>query len=77
MRQYNCVPDYYSEEEALALYSNYQERYLAQLPNTRNTHPDSMAPVNPATGLAKRYIQFPSFLRTILYLELKHASADI
>jgi len=35
MRQFNSVPDYYSEEEALALYSNYQERYLAQLPNTR------------------------------------------
>lgn len=71
IRQYNHIPDYYSIEDAIALFADYKKRFNAQLPGTRGTHPDPQAPTDPKTGLPKRYVQFPAFLRAILYQQLK------
>ena len=80
-RQFNHIPDFYTPEEAQALYAHYHERYLAQLPGStyrpssdapaRRTKPDSQAPIDPVTKSPKRYAQFPNFIRAMLYLELK------
>ena len=70
-RQFNHIPDYYTLEEAIALFSDYKRRYNAQLPNTRRTHPDPQAPIDPISGTGKRYSQFPAFLRAMLYHSLK------
>ncbi len=70
-RQLSRIPDYYTIEEAQTLYDAYRTRYQAQLPATRGTRPDAMAPTNPVTGSAKRYAQFPAFLRAMLYHELQ------
>ncbi len=72
-RQFNHIPDYYTPEEALALYNDYRARFQAQLPNTRGKHPDPQAPIDPKTGIGKRYSQFPSFIRALIYLQLKSA----
>ena len=71
IRQSNHIPDYYSIEDAIALFAEYKKRYNAQLPGIRGTHPDPQAPADPKTGLPKRYAQFPNFLRAILYQQLK------
>ena len=71
IRQSNHIPDYYSIEDAIALFADYKKRFNAQLPGTRGTHPDPQAPADPKTGLPKRYAQFPNFLRAILYQQLK------
>ena len=71
IRQSNHIPDYYSIEDAIALFAEYKKRFNAQLPGTRGTHPDPQAPADPKTGLPKRYAQFPNFLRAILYQQLK------
>ena len=71
IRQSNHIPDYYTLEEAIALFAEYKKRYNAQLPGIRGTHPDPQAPADPKTGLPKRYAQFPNFLRAILYQQLK------
>ena len=71
IRQSNHIPDYYSIEDAIALFADYKKRFNAQLPGTRGTHPDPQAPQDPKTGLPKRYAQFPNFLRAILYQQLK------
>ena len=71
IRQSNHIPDYYSIEDAIALFAEYKKRYNAQLPGIRDTHPDPQAPADPKTGLPKRYAQFPNFLRAILYQQLK------
>lgn len=76
-RQFNHIPDYYTLEEAIALFSDYKRRYNAQLPGTRGSHPDPEAPKDPATGLPKRYAQFPNFLRAILYQQLKTTPSSI
>ena len=70
-RQFNNIPDYYSQEEAFTLYSDFKARFQAQLPNTRGKHPDPQAPVDPKTGNGKRYSQLPSFIRAMIYNELK------
>ena len=70
-RQLNHIPDYYTPDEARALLADYRARFRAQLPNTRGTHPDPQAPVNPVSGIARRYSLFPAFLRAILYHTLK------
>ena len=67
----NKVPDFYSAEEAQTLYVSYKERFEAQLPGVRGTHPDACAPIDKITLTGKRYIQFPSFLRAMLFHELK------
>ena len=71
IRQSNHIPDYYSIEDAIALFADYKKRFNAQLPGIRGTHPDPQAPQDPKTGLPKRYAQFPNFLRAILYQQLK------
>lgn len=73
VRRMNKVPDFYTAEEAQALYDTYQERFKAQLPGVRGTHPDSHAPIDKITLTGKRYVQFPSFLRAMLYHEIKAA----
>ena len=65
------IPDYYTPDEARALLADYRARFRAQLPNTRGAHPDPQAPVNPVSGIARRYSLFPAFLRAILYHTLK------
>ena len=80
-KQINHIPDFYTPEEAQALYAHYRERYLVQLPGStyrptpdapvRHTKPDSQAPIDPVTKSPKRYAQFPNFIRAMLYLELK------
>ena len=71
IRQFNHIPDYYTLEEARTLFVEFKARYRAQLPNTRGTHPDPQAPVDPVSGIGKRYAQFPAFIRAILYHTLK------
>ena len=70
-RQISGIPDYYTFDEARTLLAGYKARYRAQLPNTRGTHPDSQAPVDPVSGTGRRYSLFPAFLRAILYNTLK------
>ena len=70
-KQINHIPDFYTPEEALALYNDYRARFQAQLPNTRGKHPDPQAPIDPKTGTGKRYSQLPSFIRALIYLQLK------
>lgn len=70
-RQINAIPDYYTLVEAQTLFADYRRRFEAQLPNTRGTHPDPDAPIDPLTGTGKRYAQFPTFLRAMLYHSLK------
>ena len=71
VRRLNKIPDYYTPEEAQALYEAYMERYKAQLPGVRGTHPDPQAPIDRISLTGKRYLQFPAFLRAMLYHELK------
>lgn len=70
-RQFNRIPDYYTLDEARALLAEYKDRFRAQLPNTRGTHPDADAPIDPLKGTGRRYAQFPAFLRAMLYHSLK------
>ena len=72
-RRANHIPDYYTIDEARELLAGFRTRYQAQLPNTRGTHPDPQAPIDPLKGTGKRYAQFISFLRAILYAQLKSA----
>ena len=70
-RQLSRIPDYYTLDEARALLDEYKARYRAQMPNTRGTHPDPQAPIDPLSGTGRRYAQFPAFLRAIIYHSLK------
>ena len=70
-RQFSHIPDYYTIDEARALLAEYKDRFSAQLPNTRGTHPDADAPLDPLKGTGKRYAQFPAFLRAIIHNQLK------
>ena len=70
-RRISQIPDYYTLDEARALFEDFRRRYEAQLPNTRGKHPDAQAPIDPHTGKGKQYAQFPAFIRTMLYHQLK------
>lgn len=72
-RQLSHIPDFYTFDEARTLLADYRARYNAQLPNTRGKHPDPQAPIDPKTGTGKRYSQLPSFIRALIYLQLKSA----
>ena len=74
-RRLNNTPEYYTIEEAKTLYLSYWERYNAQLPGKRGKRPDSSASIDQRTGKGKRYSQLPSFIRAIIYNELKTASS--
>ena len=71
IRKIEQIPDYYTLEEARALYEEFRLRYKAQLPNVRRKRADAAAPIDPKTGRGKRYAQFPAFVRTMLYYALK------
>ena len=71
IRKIEHIADYYTLDEARALYEEFRLRYKAQLPNTRGKRADSQAPIDPKTGKGKRYAQFPAFVRTMLYYALK------
>ena len=62
---------FYTPEEALTLILDFRRRFKAQLPSVRGTHPDPEAPIDRTTRLPKRYHHFPSFIRTIIYNQLK------
>lgn len=53
------------------LRSKWEERFYAQLPSTKGSAPDQMAPLNPTTGTLKRYVQLYAFTRAMIYQELK------
>ena len=65
------ICNYYTPEEALALYNDYKARFEKQLPNVRGCHPDPFAPIDPKNNRHKRYIQLPPFIRALIYQELK------
>jgi len=69
----NDIPEFYTLDEARSLHTHYRARYEAQLPGIRGRHADPQAPLEPRTGTGKRYVQFPAFLRAMLYLSLKSA----
>ena len=71
IRKIEQIPDYYTLEEGRALFEDLRIRYQAQLPNTRGKRPDPMAPTDPKTGKRKRYAQFPTFVRSMIYYALK------
>ena len=73
IRKIEQIPDYYTIEEARAIYENYRLRFQDQLPNTRATTPDPEAPIDPATGQGKRYSQLPNFIRAIIFHQLKQS----
>jgi len=68
---YRKVPVYYTWEEAEPLLVAYHARFNKQLPGVRGSRPDIIAPIDQTTHRPKRYIHFPSFLRTLLYRDLK------
>jgi hypothetical protein len=53
------------------LRAKWEERFYAQLPSTKGSTPDQMAPLNPTTGTLKRYVQLYAFTRAMIYQELK------
>ena len=55
------------------LCQTYLRRFEAQLPGLRGKHADPQAPIDPATNLPKRYVQFASFVRAMIYKDLKSA----
>ena len=71
MKTVRHIPDYYTPEEALQLYNDFKARFLNQLPNTRGKHPDPQAPIDPRTLRPRRYIQLPSFIRAMIYTQLR------
>lgn len=82
-KQLNHIPDFYTPEEAQALYAQFRQRFDAQLPGStyrpspdapaHRTKPDPQAPLDPITRTPKRYAQFPNFIRAMIYFELKSA----
>lgn len=48
-----------------------QQRFTAQLPSTRGSHPDPLASIDSHTKSAKRYIRFDAYCRAIIRNLLK------
>lgn len=53
-----------------ALRAQWNDRFLAQLPDRRGAKPDPQAPIDAATGTPRRYRHFPSFVRAMLLCSL-------
>ena len=70
-RHISQILDYYTLDESRTLLEDFRRRYEAQIPNTRGKHPDAQAPIDPKTGKGKQYAQFPAFIRTMLYYQLR------
>lgn len=77
VRRIEQVPDYYSIDEARAMYEDFRLRFQAQLPNTRGKKADAAAPIDPNTGQGKRYSQLPNFIRAIIFHQLKQTNSPI
>ena len=45
----------------------WEQRFNAQIPFTKGTRPDPQAPIDPATGAQKRYVQLNAFIRAMIY----------
>lgn len=73
VRMIEQVPEYYTIDEARAMYEDFRLRFQSQLPNTRGKKADAAAPIDPNTGQGKRYSQFPNFIRAILFYRLKQS----
>lgn len=73
VRRIEQVPEYYTIDEARAMYEDFRLRFQNQLPNTRGKKADAAAPIDPNTGQGKRYSQFPNFIRAILFYRLKQS----
>ena len=74
VRRIEQVPEYYTIDEARAMYEDFRIRFQAQLPNTRGKQADLEAPIDPNTGRGKRYSQLPNFIRAILFHRLKQSN---
>ena len=74
IRKIELIPDYYTMDEARAMYEDFRVRFQAQLPNTRGKHADQEAPIDPNTGRGKRYSQLPNFIRALLFHQLKKSA---
>ena len=57
--------------EQLATLHSWQARFEAQLPGTRGNHPDPEAPFDNKTHKQKTYYQLNTFIRAIIYAQLK------
>lgn len=77
VRRIEQVPEYYTIDEARAMYEDFRLRFQAQLPNTRGKQADSEAPIDPNTGRGKRYSQLPNFIRAIIFHQLKQTNSPI
>ena len=71
IRKIEQVPDYYSIDEARAMYEDFRLRFQNQLPNTRGKKADAAAPIDSNTGQGKRYSQLPNFIRALIFHQLK------
>lgn len=71
VRKIEQVTDYYSIDEARAMYEDFRFRFQNQLPKTRGKKADPAAPFDPKTGSGKRYSQLPNFIRAIIFHQLK------
>lgn len=70
------VPAYYTPEEAQELLADFRRRFNAQLPGVRGSHPDPQALLDKVTHRPKRYLQLPSFIRAMIYSQLKNAASS-
>ena len=57
--------------EILEELSIWQTRFHAQLVSTKGSKPDPEAPLDPRTGKGRRYVRLDTFIRAILYRQLK------
>ena len=57
--------------EILEELSIWQARFHAQLVTTKGSKPDPEAPLDPRTGKGKRYLRLDTFIRALLYHQLK------
>lgn len=74
VRKIECVPDFYTLNEARAMYEDFRLRFQAQLPELRGKKADDAAPIDPMTGRGKRYAQLPAFIRALIFHQLKLAN---
>ena len=77
VRKIEQVPDYYSIDEARAMYEDFRLRFQNQLPKTRGKKADFAAPIDPNTKSGKRYSQLPNFIRAIIFHQLKQTNSPV
>ena len=64
-------PETNSTPEQLAEYNAWKARFEAQLPGTPGSQPDPEAPLYPNSTKRKRYFQLNTFIRAIIYRQLR------